>query len=119
MPSSSDRDIRLYLEDMAEFCDRVLEYGGGANLPALRTDRMRRDAVLRNHALIGEAATHVPDELRAAHPGVPWRSIIGTRNRLIHAYLGIDDDTIASIVSTDVPGLRNRLAVILASPLTD
>ncbi len=100
---------------MAEFCDRVLEFGGGVHLPALRTDRMRRDAVLRNLALIGEAATHIPDDLRAAYPEVPWRLVIGTRNRLIHGYLGIDDDTVASIVSTDVPRLRDQLAVILAT----
>jgi uncharacterized protein with HEPN domain len=37
------------------------------------------------------------------HPQVPWRMIVATRNRLIHAYLGIDNDTLWSIVVTDVP----------------
>ncbi len=113
MPSSSERDNSLYLEDMAEFCDRVLEYTCGMDAAALRADPMRRDAVLRNLELIGEAATHVPDAVRAAHPEVPWRSIIATRNRLIHAYLGIDADTVWSIVATDVPKLRAQLAAIV------
>ena len=116
MPSSSDRDSSLYLEDMAAFCDRVLEYARGMDASALRADPMRRDAILRNLELIGEAATHVPDEVRAAHSEVPWRSIVATRNRLIHAYLGIDDDTVSSIVATDVPSLRAQLAVILKAP---
>lgn len=116
MPSSSDRDISLYLEDMAEFCDRVLEYTRGMDAAALRADSMRRDAVLRNLELIGEAATHVPDAIRAAHSEIPWRSIIATRNRLIHAYLGIDADTVWSIVATDVPNLRAQLAAIFKTP---
>ena len=40
---------------------------------------------MRNLELIGEAATHIPDEVRAAHPEIPWRLIVATRNRLIHA----------------------------------
>ncbi|HRQ08959.1 MAG TPA: DUF86 domain-containing protein [Nitrosomonas europaea] len=44
--------------------------------------------------MIGEAATHIPDDIRSAHPDIPWRMIIATRNRLIHGYLGIDNDTI-------------------------
>ena len=116
MPSSSDRDSSLSLEDMAGFCDRVLEYARGRDVAALRAEPMRRDAVLRNLELIGEAATHVPDEVRAAHLEVPWRSIIAMRNRLSHAYLGIDDDTVVSIVATDVPSLRAQLAVILKAP---
>lgn len=62
-------------------------------------------ALLRNLELIGEAASHVPDVVRAAHPQVPWRLVIATRNRLIHGYLGIDNDTLWSIVVTDVPAL--------------
>jgi len=43
--------------------------------------------------------------VRAAHPEIPWRMIIATRNRLIHGYLGIDDETLWSIVREDVPEL--------------
>ena len=66
---------------------------------------MRLDATIRNLELIGEAATHVPEAARLAAPMVPWRKVIATRNRLIHGYLGIDDDTVWSIVVTDVPEL--------------
>lgn len=63
------------------------------------------DATLRNLKLIGEAATHIPDQVRSAHPEIPWRMIIATRNRLIHGYLGIDDDTLWSIICDDIPEL--------------
>jgi uncharacterized protein with HEPN domain len=48
------------------------------------------DATVRNLELIGEAATHIPDEVRKANPDIPWRMVIATRNRLIHGYLGLE-----------------------------
>ncbi len=93
-PLPSERDPRLYVEDMIEFCDRVLDYTRGVDLAALVADRMRYDATLRNLELLGEAATHVGQELRDKAPQLPWRQLIATRNRLIHAYLGIDGDII-------------------------
>ena len=64
---------------------------------------------MRNLELIGEAATHVPDTVRSASPEVPWRQLIATRNRLIHGYLGIDNDTLWSIVRDDLPVLLPAL----------
>ena len=46
---------------------------------------------------------HVPDAVRASNPLVPWRLVVATRNRLIHGYLGIDNDTLWSIIVSDVP----------------
>jgi uncharacterized protein with HEPN domain len=40
---------------------------------------------------------------------LPWRLIVATRNRLIHGYLGIDNDTLWSIIEDDVPGLLTQL----------
>jgi uncharacterized protein with HEPN domain len=50
--------------------------------------------------------------VRQAHPDVPWRRIIATRNRLIHGYLGIDNDTLWSIVVTDIPSLLPALRAV-------
>ena len=46
------------------------------------------------------------------NPQIPWRLIIATRNRLIHGYLGIDDDTLWSIVSSDIPALLPQLIAL-------
>ena len=64
---------------------------------------------MRNIELIGEASTHVPPEVRALAPDLPWRDIIGTRNRLAHAYLGIDADAVWDIVASELPRLRDGL----------
>lgn len=113
MPSMSDRDPRLYVEDMLEFCDLALAYSDGVSRPALDADRMRYDAILRNLELIGEAATHVTAEQRGLAPQVPWREIVATRNRVAHAYLGIAADTVWSILRDDLPTLRRSLLALL------
>ncbi len=69
---------------MVACCDRVTAYTAGCTPAALLADRMRYDPTLRNLELIGEAATHVPDDLRGYAPDLPWRQVIGRRNRLAH-----------------------------------
>ncbi len=103
------REWRFYLDDMIAFGRNVQSYTGGLDQAGFVADRLVYDATLRNLELIGEAATHVPDEVRAANPDIPWRLVIATRNRLIHAYLGIDDDTLWSIIRDDIPKLLKAL----------
>ena len=107
--SDAAREWRFYVDDMVAFAQKVLAYTEGMNLQAFVGQAMVYDATLRNLELIGEAATHVPEDIRRAHPEIPWRMIIATRNRLIHAYLGIDNDTLWSIVESDVPALLAAL----------
>ena len=109
------REWRFYVEDMVACCDKVLTYNNGIDHAAFTSDAMRYDATVRNLELIGEAATHVPAEVRAAAADVPWRMVIALRNRLIHGYLGIDDDTLWSIVRDDVAPLRVALSALLAA----
>jgi uncharacterized protein with HEPN domain len=105
----SEREWRFFIDDMIRFAGNVLSYTKGMDQDDFVSTLLNYDATLRNLELIGEAATHVPDDVRAKNPDIPWRMIIATRNRLIHAYLGIDDDTIWSIIRDDVPPLIQAL----------
>ena len=64
--------------------------------------------------LIGESASHISDEVRAANPDISWRMIVATRNQLIHGYLGIDNDTLWSIIKDDVPELLSLLQSLMS-----
>ncbi len=116
-PSQFERDYRMYLEDMLEFSRDVMAYAQGLTLEVWQADQMRVDATLRKLSLIGEAATRVPDAIRSQAPDIPWRKIVGLRNRLMHAYPATDDSAIWSIVTGDVPTLQGPLkALLLALP---
>lgn len=113
--ATPDREWRFYLDDMIGFCQRVQTFTAGLDQAGFVSDTMRFDATVRNLELIGEAATHVPDAVRLASPSIPWRMIIATRNQLIHGYLGIDNDTLWSMVEVDVPALLSALQQLKAT----
>ncbi len=113
------REWRFYIQDMIEFAEKVLSYTEGLDQDAFFANGLTYDATLRNLELIGEAATHIPNEVREAHPDIQWRNIIGTQNRLAHGYLGIDNDVIWDIIQTDVPNLLLELQNLLNTTTED
>jgi uncharacterized protein with HEPN domain len=108
----SERAWRFYIDDMIDCAERVLAYTVDLDQDGLVADRLHYDATIRNLELIGEAATHIPDGVREDNPQIPWRLIIATRNRLIHGYLGIDNDTLWSVIQTDIPALLPKLVAL-------
>lgn len=46
--------------------------------------------------IIGEAAANVSEEMRAAHPEVPWAQITGMCHRLVHVHFDVDLDRVVS-----------------------
>lgn len=114
MSEAAPREWRYYLDDMIGFAERVLSYTTGFDQTNFAADQRTYDATLRNLELIGEAATRIPEVIRSAHPEVPWRMIIATRNRLAHAYLGIDDDVLWNIIQDEVPALLKELEKLRA-----
>ena len=114
-PGSETRNWRMYIQDMIQFAERVMLYTQGLDKHTFLADLRTYDATLRNIELIGESATHIPDDVSEAHPEIAWRSIIGARNRVAHAYLGIDDDVVWDIVQADIPILLSSLRALLDS----
>ena len=104
----SDRD-QSYLEDMLSYTLDAIELLGAASVDELATDKMRRYAVTRATEIVGEAATNVSVEGRAALSAIPWRSVIGMRNVLIHGYVGLDLTILVDTVRNHFPPLVEML----------
>src|SRR5450830_407996 len=112
MSDTPTREWRFYVMDMIAFAENVISYTDGFELDRFVNRGITYDATLRNLELIGEAATHIPQEVREQYAAIPWRLVIATRNKLIHGYLGIDNDTLWSIIQSDVPELLSQLQLI-------
>jgi uncharacterized protein with HEPN domain len=108
----SEREWRFYINDMIGFAENVMTYCDGLDLETFEKSGLNYDATLRNLELIGEAATHIPIQIRELDTDIPWRQLIATRNRLIHGYLGIDNDILWSIIKDDIPSLIIELKKI-------
>lgn len=109
MSDHTTREWRFYLDDMIAFAEKVIAYTDGFDQTAFVSSGLNYDATIRNLELIGEAASHIPNAIRDGNPDLPWRLVIAVRNRLIHGYLGIDNDTLWSIIESDVPALLPEL----------
>ena len=109
MSDTPERAWNFYIDDMIRFSEKVIRYTQKHNQITFLENELDYDATLRNIELIGEAATHIPPEIRAENTEISWRQIITTRNRIIHGYLGIDDDIVWSIITEDIPELLNLL----------
>ena len=103
------REYRVFLTDMRKACEKVVAYTQQVTREQFLSDEKTFDAVLRNVEIIGEAAKHIPDDIRAQHPNIPWRNIAGLRDVVIHDYFGLDTELIWDIVSREVPELLHQL----------
>ena len=113
------REWRFYVQDMIEFSEKVLSYTEGLDQDAFIADGLTYDATLRNLELIGEAATHIPSEVREAYPGIPWHAMVGTRNRLAHSYLSISNTVIWTVIQDAIPKLLPELRTLLSTTNED
>ena len=82
-------------------------------------NRVLVQAVLYSFAIIGEAITGIPEDVRARHPEIPWRQIRETRNIVVHVYFGTDLAIIWDTVQDDLPVLGETLRELLAAEGTE
>jgi uncharacterized protein with HEPN domain len=65
--------------------------------------------------IIGEAASHISDKFQETHTNISWRPIVGMRNRIVHDYLGIDDEIIWATATIRIPELIEQLQQMVDS----
>lgn len=111
----SKRSSRLLLEDLLDSILQIKAYTDGMDEIAFSRDRKTQDAVTRNLEIIGEVAGRLPPDLRAQAPEVPWSQIRGMRNRIVHAYFGVDYSVVWEVVSKDLPQVRKGVRRLLDS----
>ena len=107
-----DSDINR-IRHMIEASEEALEYARNRRLSDVETDPALRHLLVRDLEILGEAASRVSSSLQAAHPEIPWRTMVNTRNRLIHAYFEIDMDIVWSTVQEALPQILSQLQTIL------
>jgi uncharacterized protein with HEPN domain len=103
----------MYLQDIADSCEKILRFTEGLAQFEFLQDKKTYDAVVRNLEIVGEAAKHMPPDIREKLPDIEWRKVAGLRDILIHAYFGIDDDILWDVVKNKVPQLAHTIRVFL------
>jgi uncharacterized protein with HEPN domain len=99
---------------MFDYAREAVDLAHGKTRNDLDADRMLNLALVRLLEIIGEAAGRIPTEDRESLSQIPWRGIIGMRNRLIHGYDQVDFDILWNIITRDIPPLITALEMALS-----
>ena len=105
----SKHDPKVRLLHMRDFAQKAVQLTEGKTRADLEHDKVLRLAVTRLLELVGEAATHVPIEMRERNPEIPWPKIVSMRNRLIHGYDDVDYAVLWDALTFNLPGLLRQL----------
>jgi len=108
------RDWSIRVRDILSAAKKIVSHTEALDFKAFGDDDWTVDAVLRNITVIGEAAGHIPHELMADHPEVPWADMRDMRNIVVHEYFGVDLSILWSTIREDLPALIPLLEAILA-----
>lgn len=107
------KNERVYLRHILNAIADIREYAS-VGAEAFAGDRMRQDAIIRKLEIIGEATKQVSDATRARRPEIPWKQIAGMRDRLTHAYFGVDLNLVWRVVERDLTPLAAAVGDLLA-----
>lgn len=105
----------IRLKHMLDASTEILEFTRDKNREDLVNDRKLNLSVVHLLEIIGEAASGISTEAQDNYPQIPWKVIIGMRNRLIHGYFDIDLEIVWKTVTQDIPPLIPELEKIIKS----
>ncbi len=103
------RNVSLYIDDIKDSICKIEKYVKGITYSHFRKDSKTIDAVVRNLEIIGEAVKNIPADIKKKNSSVPWKQIIGMRNKITHEYFGVDVEVVWETIQKDIPELKNEI----------
>jgi uncharacterized protein with HEPN domain len=107
------RDYKFFLDDILESIIKIEGYKKGISFSHLTENQLILDAILYNLQVIGEAAKHIPEDVRNKYTDVEWRKIAGLRDIVAHEYFGISLEIIWDVLENKLPALSSAIKKIL------
>ena len=109
------REEIVPLRHMLGHAQEAVAMIAGKELTDLSSNRMLELALTRLLEIVGESAARVSQDVRKQFPEIPWKEVIGMRNRLIHGYDSVDRRVLWDTIELDLPPLIEELEKILAA----
>lgn len=106
---------RLLLHEIIDAAERILELTTGVTAEMLENERTTREALMWSYTVLGEACGRLSEELKMRHPGVPWRSPLALRNRIVHGYWQVSAAILVVTAEDDIPGFLAMVRKVLQS----
>ena len=114
----SQRNTQDYLQDIVSTIEIAEQFVAGMTFTEFQTDQKTIFAVTRAIEVIGEAAKYIPPALRDRYPQIPWKSVTGMRDKLIHAYFGVNLEVLWDTIQQDLRALKPVVEQMLQDELS-
>lgn len=101
------------IQDMVNAGKRIARFLTGVDQAAFLADDEKQSSVFGQFVIIGEAANRISSTFQAGHAEIPWRRIVGLRNRIVHGYDDIDWDIVWNTATLQLPELLMQLEALL------
>jgi len=109
----NEKDPLIFLEHILESIQNIENFSKGLSEKSFMNDELRQSAIVRQIEIIGEAVKNLPDSLKNKYANVSWKEIVGTRDKMVHHYFGVDLDIVWDIVKKNLPRLKKDIKDIL------
>ena len=109
----SNRDERLFLQDIYDSVNAILEFTTELNVEEFAQNRLVYSATIREFEIIGEATIHLSSETLKKYDSIAWRDLKDFRNILIHEYFGVDHQIVWNTIQKDLPLLRDVIVIMM------
>ena len=103
----------VYVGHMLDIAKKAVSKIEGLSRETFDADENLRLALTHLVQIIGEAARQVSREFSDRHPEIRWADIVGMRHKVVHDYLGVDEDIVWQVVTEDLPKLVAALEPII------
>jgi len=107
------RDYRLFINDIIISIEQIEFFVSGMNYDDFVLDEKTTSAVIRKLEIIGEASKNIPEDIKAKYENLPWSEMAKMRDKLIHAYFGVDYEIIWKVIKERLPLIKERLIKLL------
>ena len=104
---------KVYLTHILDAVSDIEKFMQGVSEDEFFRNKEKQYAVLRALEIIGEATKNLSGELRTKSADVDWKNISGMRDKLIHAYFGVNLPLVWETVKKDLPQLKKQVLFLL------
>ena len=107
------KEPKVFLNHILDSIVLIEEYSKNVTQEKFNKNRYLQDAIIRRLEIIGEATKNLPDEFRKKHSDIPWKSIAGLRDVIIHQYFGVEYNRIWDTVVNLLPPLKKQIEQLI------
>jgi|SRR3989344_1762774 len=102
----------VFIEHILENINKIESFSNNLSRKEFNNNELVQYAIIRATEIIGEAVANLSNSFKEKYPEILWKEIVGTRDKMIHHYFGVNLDLVWDIIKKDLPNLKEKMLKI-------